>query len=261
LRAADYIEAIVVNLERYRWHQSRLIDRSVRINIPTATLTLTDCEKVEIQMKVIIGRVDRRTPVLSSVLNMITINPTWTIPPTILKEDVLPAIAVDPGYLARHNIRVINRKGVEVYPDSVQWSTLNAARFPYTLREDPGPHNPLGLIKFSFPNEYSVYLHDTNMPSLFSNQDRTLSSGCIRIESPMGLARVLLEGSGWTEEMVRDEILKGETRMVLLKKTLPVHITYFTAYVNHSDLIVARDVYKYDRIVMNALLGSGKSRL
>lgn len=261
LTAADYVETIVVNLERYRWHQSRLIDRSVRINIPTATLTLSDGEKMEMQMKVIIGRKDRRTPVLSSVFNLITINPTWTIPPTILKEDVLPAIVKDPGYLARHKIRVINRKGIEVNPDSVQWSTLSAARFPYTLREDPGAQNPLGLIKFSFPNDYSVYLHDTNMPSLFSNQDRTLSSGCIRIESPMALVRVLIEGSGWTEEMVRDEIQKGETKMVLLKNTLPLHITYFTAFVNNDELIVAKDVYQYDKIVMNALLGTCKSRL
>lgn len=261
LRAEDYIDMIVVNLERYRWLQSRMMDRSVRINIPTAALTLTDHEKVEWKMKVIVGRTDRRTPVLSSVFNLITINPTWTVPPTILKEDVLPAIAADPGYLERHHMRVINIHDVELNPDSVPWSTYKVRRFPYTIREDAGPHNPLGLIKFSFPNDHSVYLHDTNMPSLFSNLDRMLSSGCIRIASPMTLARFLTGGSGLTEEMIREQITSGETKTILLRNNVPIHITYLTASVINGEMIVARDVYQYDRVVLNALLNSCKSRL
>jgi len=251
--AEDYIETIVVNLERYRWHQSRMAGRSIKINIPTAKLTLANNDSTELEMKVIIGRSDRRTPVLSSVLTMITVNPTWTIPPTILREDVLPAIIVDKGYLAGHNIRVLNNKGIELNADSLPWSAINPSKFPYTLREDPGPRNPLGLVKFSFPNDHSVYLHDTNMPSLFANADRALSSGCIRLESPMALARILIEGSGWTEDKVREEIKRGETKFVLLRNSLPIHITYFTANVTNGELLIARDIYRYDRIVLNAL--------
>lgn len=254
LSAKDYISTIIVNLERYRWHQSRMIDRSIRINIPSAQLKLVGtAETTELEMKVIIGRTDRRTPVLSSVVTMLTINPTWTVPPTVLKEDVLPAIISDREYLARHNMRVITNKGVELNPDSLPWSSFISNRFPYTLREDPGPRNPLGLIKFTFPNDHSVYLHDTNMPSLFSNQDRTLSSGCIRVQSAMALVRIVIEGSGWTENMVREQIVKGETKFVLLRNAIPIHITYLTAYVSNNELFMARDIYHYDKIVSTAL--------
>ena len=254
LTAGDYISKIIVNLERYRWHQSRMIDRGIRINIPSAQLKLFGTnEATELQMKVIVGRTDRRTPVLSSVVTMLTINPTWTVPPTVLREDVLPAIVSDRGYLARHNMRVLTNSGVELNPDSLPWSSFLTNRFPYTLREDAGPRNPLGLIKFTFPNDHSVYLHDTNMPSLFSNQDRALSSGCIRVESAMSLVRTLIEGSGWTENMVREQITKGETKFVLLRNAIPIHITYLTAYVSNNELFISRDIYKYDKIVSTAL--------
>jgi len=254
LTADDYIGRIIVNLERYRWLQSRMLARHIQINIASAELTLAnDAGSNELRMKVIIGRPDRRTPALSSVVTMLTINPSWTVPPTILKEDVLPAIIADRGYLGRHKMRVFSNKGTEVNADSVPWSTFTTKRFPYTLREDPGTHNPLGLIKFSFPNDHSVYLHDTNMPSLFSNPDRALSSGCIRIESPMALVKILLQGSGWTEEMVRDQIMKRETRFILLRSNVPIHVTYFTAYVENDELYLARDIYQYDNVVLNAL--------
>jgi murein L,D-transpeptidase YcbB/YkuD len=249
----DSVETIIANLERYRWHQSRLIERSIVINIPSEELTLSDHESAVIKMKVIIGRVDRRTPVVSSRITLLTINPTWTVPPTVFKEDIFPSLESDRGYLARHNMKVINHNGDEINVDSINWSTVDATHFPYYLREDAGPLNPLGRIKFSFPNDHSVYLHDTNMPSLFSKEDRTLSSGCIRIEHPMELAKLLIEGSGWTEAMIQEAITKGETKLVLLKKTMPVHITYFTALVSHGELVLLRDVYQYDRVVLNAL--------
>lgn len=248
----NYIESTLVNLERYRWHQSQLGERCIMVNIPAAELTFSENEVNEFSMKAIIGRPDRRTPVLSSSLTSITINPTWTIPPTILKEDVLPALKTDPTYLDRHDIRVIDNWGREVNSDSIDWTSLNEGG-PYIFREDPGPRNPLGLIKFTFPNVHTVYLHDTNSPSLFASPERTLSSGCIRIEAPMKLLRVLLPATGWTEEMVRDQIALGETKQLFIKHPIPIHIVYFTSYVRNNEFYMLQDPYRYDRTVLNAL--------
>lgn len=253
LSADDYIEAISANLERYRWHRSNLLERCIKINIPGADLTVSEGGSTELTMRAIIGRPDRRTPVLSSSLTSITINPYWTIPPTVLKEDVLPAIKADPTYLQRHNIRVIASNGREIHPDSIDWAAVKSGSFPYTLREDPGARNPLGLIKFYFPNKHTVYLHDTNTPSLFGSPERTLSSGCIRIEAPMKLLRMILPGSGWTEDMVHDQIQLGETKNITLKDPIPIHIVYFTAYVKNNEFYMLRDPYGYDRVVFDAL--------
>jgi murein L,D-transpeptidase YcbB/YkuD len=256
LRAEDYVETIIANLEKYRWHQSLLLERSVKINIPSCEVVLSQNESIELQMKAIVGRTDRKTPVLSSVITMVTINPTWTVPPTILKEDVLPAVKADSGYLKRHEMRVFTRNEKQIDGDSVNWSAISINNFPYTLRQDAGPRNPLGLIKFVFPNNHTVYLHDTNTPSLFSSQDRWLSSGCIRIQSPMALLRKLMEGTAWTEELVRNEIKRGETKIILLNNPIPIHIVYFTAFVNHGEFHIERDHYGYDRIILKGLAGS-----
>lgn len=253
LTTTDYISAIVVNLEKYRWHQSRLLARSIKVNIPSFDLILSENERTEFRLRVIIGRKERPTPVVNSVITGMIINPTWTVPPTILKEDLLPVIKGDPGYLTRHNMKVINARRQEVDPDSLDWSKISAQHFPFYIQQDPGPNNPLGLIKFIFPNHHSVYLHDTNMPSLFSGQERAISSGCIRIESPMVLVRLFTPVTGWTEQMVRDQIDSGETRLVLIKDPLAIHLTYFTAYVNNGELFILKDVYGYDKVIQNAL--------
>jgi Ca2+-transporting ATPase len=261
LTASDYIKTIVANLEKYRWHQSRLLERSIKINIPSFGFKLSDHERTELEMKVIIGRVDRPTPVVSSVITAMIINPTWTVPPTILEEDLLPTVISDPGYLRRHNMRVITSRGKELNPDSINWSKFASRKFPYNIQQDPGPTNPLGRIKFIFPNHHAVYLHDTNMPSLFASQQRSISSGCIRIESPMALVRVLTPASGWTDEMVRAEIDVGETRVITVKDPLPIHLTYFTAYVEGDELHMVNDLYGYDSVILQALKGASRNGL
>lgn len=259
LTVDDYISTIIVNLEKFRWHQSRLLDRSVKINIPSYELILSDNDKTELRMKVIIGRTERPTPVINSAITAIVINPTWTVPPTILKEDVLPAVRSDINYLRNHKMKVLNSRGEEINPDSIEWSKITERNFPYHIQQDAGPTNPLGRIKFFIPNHHSVYLHDTNMPSLFASQERAVSSGCIRIELPMALVRLLSPSTGWTEEMVRDQIESGETRIVLVKNPLPIHLTYFTAYVDNNELYVVKDLYDYDRVTLHALQGAKRA--
>jgi murein L,D-transpeptidase YcbB/YkuD len=253
LTAQDYIETITVNLEKYRWHQSRLLPRSIQINIPSYQLSLTEDERTELEMRAIIGKTDRPTPILSSAITAIIINPTWTVPPTVLKEDVLPAIKTDKGYLRRHNMRLVNRANQEINPDSINWSGISIQNFPYQIQQEAGPTNPLGRIKFFFPNRHTVYLHDTNVPSLFRSQDRALSSGCIRIESPLSIVRLLTPLSGWTDEMVREEIEIGETKTILLRGSFPIHLTYFTAFVRNDELYVFKDLYGYDKAILEAL--------
>lgn len=248
LSADAYIEKIKVNLERYRWLQSRLLGHCIHVNIPTFELNVLSSDRSELDMRVIVGRRTRKTPVLSSEVRSILLNPTWTVPPTILKEDVLPAVKLDPSYLDRHQMKIIDRNGVVVNVDSIEW-----AEFHYQVREDAGPDNPLGRIKFNFPNRHAVYMHDTNSPSLFSLPDRALSSGCIRVEKPMSLLRFLLPDTGWSDNDVIEQIATGKTRLISVKNPLPVHITYFTAYVSGNEFYIANDIYGYDKVVSEAL--------
>jgi murein L,D-transpeptidase YcbB/YkuD len=209
-------------------------------------------------MRVVTGRPYRHTPVFSGTMTYLEINPYWHIPPSIARKDILPKITKNPDYLAEQGIRVFEswKSGAEeIDPDAVDWSKINPKTFPYKLRQDPGPRNALGRIKFMFPNRFSVYLHDTPDKSLFDQTRRTFSSGCVRVDRPMDLADFVLDGDPlWTRDALQAAIESGETRTIRLPRSLPVHILYWTAWIDEEGRIQFRkDVYGRDKLLREAL--------
>jgi len=204
-----------------------------------------------------VGKPYRETPVFRSTMKHLVFNPTWTVPPTILAEDILPRVKRDPDYLRHKNIEVINRKGKVINPKSINWSKYTARNFPYQLRQGPGPSNALGRVKFMFPNQHLVYLHDTPSKSLFDRAERTFSSGCIRTEDPFTLAELLLDDkSNWNQESIRKVIDSKKTRTVRLTKPLSVMLLYWTVDVDDQGIVnFKKDVYGRDKRIIAALHG------
>jgi L,D-transpeptidase YcbB len=249
LTADDYIKLIRLNMERFRWLPESLGEAHGVINIPDFSMYVKANDTLVLEMKTIVGRPERKTPVLSSTIKYITLNPTWTVPPTILREDVLPAVRRNINYLSINRLRVINRAGQEIDPVNLPWATYTELNFPYIIRQDPGLYNSLGLIKFSFPNNYTVFLHDTNYRALFKETNRALSSGCIRIEHPFALAEYLVKDA----DRLNKGISSGETQTILLRQNLPIHLLYFTAFIHQGELHIRPDIYSYDEILWKAL--------
>lgn len=247
----DYIRKIQINMERHRWLPVLPEEDYVTINIPSFQLDLMRGDSLVMSMRAIIGRKDRMTPVFISDIHYLILNPTWTVPPTILREDVLPAVKRNISYLRRNNLRVIDGNGAEVSPEALPWASYSASNFPYQLRQDPGPSNSLGLIKFQFPNNHRVFLHDTNVHGLFSNYYRALSSGCIRIEHPFQLAFYLLRNTEWNEDRIFEIIRSGKTHTIIFPRHVPIFINYFTGFVDeHNTFQLRDDLYGWDEILI-----------
>jgi len=202
-----------------------------------------------------VGREARRTPIFRADMKYLVLNPTWTVPPGILGSDILSAGANAGAVVKRKRLRVIDGSGREVDPSTVSWGRYSARNFPYQLRQDPGPANALGRIKFMFPNPYLVYLHDTPSKEKFEASDRALSSGCIRVEDPFGLADALLRGGeGWTRARIDEVVASEKTTTVWLPEPVPVLLLYWTARpMPDGEVRLFRDLYHRDPKVLAAL--------
>jgi murein L,D-transpeptidase YcbB/YkuD len=245
-----HIQKITINMERYRWLPKQLGQDYISINIPDFSAKVNSSDSIVMRMKTIVGRPERKTPVLNSELRYLIINPTWTVPPTILKEDALPAIKRNINYLKKNNLSVINKKGEEVNPATLPWYKYNERNFPYQLVQAPGPMNSLGLIKFQFPNNHRVFLHDTNSHGLFNASYRALSSGCIRVEHPFALAAYLLTGTNWTNEKLNQAIQSKKTQTITIPIQMAIHVFYFTAFVDeHNEIQFRNDIYGWDEML------------
>ena len=205
--------------------------------------------------KVQVGKAFRKTPVFNSQIKYLVFNPTWTVPPTILREDILPKIKKDPEYLQKKKINVIDRKGRIVDPSLVDWSKYSSKNVPYTFRQEPGPHNALGRIKFIFPNKHFIYLHDTPSRSLYARKDRAFSSGCIRVEKDIELAEILLnDPEKWNQQNIQDLMDTLETKRVNLTKPMPISLLYWTVrFDEKGKIIFKKDVYDRDEAVLDGL--------
>jgi murein L,D-transpeptidase YcbB/YkuD len=256
--AEERVRQIEVNLERLRWLPKSLGKKHLIINIPDLQLTVFEDEKPVMWMPVIVGKSYRKTPVFSARMAYLEFSPYWYVPPTILKEDKLPKIKKDPGWLLRNNYEIISWNGGEnnsLNPLKINWNKIKPNKFPGMLRQKPGPWNPLGKVKFMFPNRYAVYLHDTNERHLFSRNIRLFSSGCIRIERPLDLAEYLLGQQGWNCESLYRAMHLDKPMRVDLRRTLPVYIFYMTAWVDPEGIVQFRkDIYLKDRVLEQLLL-------
>jgi murein L,D-transpeptidase YcbB/YkuD len=252
--AGARVDQLRVNLERGRWVLHEIKGEFVLVDIAGFNVVYFRNDEPIWTSKVVVGRPYRETPVFRSEITYVVLNPTWTIPPGILAKDTLPAVKRDPGYLARHRIRVIDSSGGEVSPWSVDWSRYGNS-VPYQLRQDPGPDNSLGLVKIMFPNPYLVYLHDSPAKSLYDRDERAFSSGCIRVARPFELTELVLnDAQQWNAAAIQEVIATGKTRTVNLAKPVPVLILYWTAQPTPDGQILFRnDVYGRDSPTLAAL--------
>ncbi len=251
----ERISGIKVNLDRWRRFGTELGYRYIKVNIPDFTLRVTENDSTMLEARVIVGRTNRQTPSFSSVMTYMEFNPDWTVPPTMLIEDVLPAIREDPDYLERNNMNVYGEDWNPVNPDTIDWQIYDNNDFPYYIVQEPGPQNPLGNIKFMFPNPYHVYIHDTPSPALFDEPVRTFSSGCIRVDKPVELAAYLLEDSPvWTPKYIEIVMEVGLEITVNILDPIQVYIIYSTAWAGDEGLVYFRDdIYEKDDKLFTAL--------
>jgi murein L,D-transpeptidase YcbB/YkuD len=249
------IDQIRANLERARWVLHELPAEYVLVDIAGFKVRFYRDGRAIWETRAVVGRPMRMTPIFKSRITYLEANPTWTVPPTILGEDVLPAIRRDPHYLQEKNMRVIDRHGNPVDPAGIDWSRYRGSNFPYMIRQDPGPDNALGRIKFMFPNKHAVYLHDTPGKELFRRTERTFSSGCIRIEDPYGFAELLLDRDPeWGREHIVAAIDSLKTRTIRLRNPVVVILLYWTVDVGDNGAVLFKqDIYDRDPPIIKAL--------
>jgi len=256
ISVAEKIRQIRINMERWRWLPRKLGRRYLMVNMTGFELYLMEKGSVVLSMPVIIGQSYRSTPTFSGLLSTIEYNPYWTIPNTIVFKDFIPRLAHDPAYLSKRGIRVFKgwKNAQEIDPKTVNWNHLDIEHFPYWLRQDPGPKNALGRVKFLFSNPYEIYLHGTPDKHLFDRVVRAFSSGCIRVRDPVRLASYLLnDGSQQMEEEVLSNIYLDTNQVVTLPIATPIYLVYWTAWVDEDGRVNFRDdIYGRDTALNKA---------
>jgi murein L,D-transpeptidase YcbB/YkuD len=236
------------NLVRLKTMSGSLGERFVMVNIPAAQIEAVEAGRVVLRHTAIVGKIDRQTPILSSKINEIIINPYWNAPESIVRRDIIPLVRKDPDYLSKNSIHILDSKGNEVDPLSIDWSTEEAAKLRF--RQDPGKINAMSSVKINFPNSHAVYMHDTPQQSLFIDQDRFYSSGCVRVQNVRDLVTWLLrDTSGWDRQRFEQTIRSGENMPVNLAAPVPVYFVYISAWSTGDAVVHFRDdIYGMDGV-------------
>ena len=248
----ERVRQIELNMERWRWIPHDLGDRHILVNIPDYKLRVVDNSVTAMEMRIVVGKEYKATPVFSGSIKSLEVNPYWNIPHGIAVEEILPKIRKDPHYLAKQGIRVFQgwrKNAPEIDPATVDWDQVTDRNFTFKLRQDPGPLNPLGRVKFIFPNKFAVYLHDTSTRGSFQNSTRGFSHGCIRVERPLDLAEYLLrDDRGRTREAISGAFESNVRETIPLRQPVPIHILYWTAWVDDKGGTVhfRNDIYERD---------------
>ena len=239
---------LALNIQRLRLLPSGL-STGIMVNIPAYSLVYYQNGNQVLASRVIVGRPDRKTPMMSSALNNVVVNPPWNVPPTLARKDILPKLWNDPGYLERHGYTVMrgwNSKET-IDPWQVDWATITASNLPFRFQQAPGARNSLGRYKFNMPSSDAIYLHDTPNHNLFQKDTRALSSGCVRVNKASELANMLLQDAGWNDTRISDALKQGDTRYVNIRQNIPVNLYYLTAFVGPDGRTQYRtDIYNYD---------------
>jgi murein L,D-transpeptidase YcbB/YkuD len=253
--AKGRIDQIRVNLERARWILRDVGSEMVVVNIAGRYLHLVFDHKVAWTTRVIVGKAYTKTPIFTEMMKLVVLNPDWTVPRSIVRNEIFPKAAADPGYLDAHDYYLTDGKGGQVSSQSVAWSSYTGSTFPYGVVQRPGPKNALGLVKFLFPNKYSVYLHDTPSRQLFEKSDRSLSHGCIRVQDPLKLAELILGNRlGWTRQKIDAAIATKKMQSISLPKPLPVLLLYWTVDPTFDGgAHFYADIYSRDASLLKAL--------
>ena len=251
--AAARVDQIRVNMERARWVGDLPEGRHILVNIAGFYAAVMENAQPIWTTRVIVGKDFTQTPVFVDEIEYLEFNPTWTAPRSIIKGELAAKIIADPGYLNANDYYLAAANGREIDPRSVNWAVLTPQNFPYWVVQRPGEKNALGRVKFMFPNEHSVYMHDTPNRGLFDRALRTFSHGCIRTENPLDLAELLLRGQGWTSAKIQDVLASGRRTPVTLDRRVPVALLYWTVDPTERGVRFHRDIYDRDSAVLRAL--------
>ncbi len=250
----ERIQQIQINLERWRWMPETMGEHFVAVDIPGFRYEVVKDGEIVLSARTVVGREGRKTPVFMSPMSYIVFSPYWHVPRSMAVNDFLPRLKRNPYALTGSKIRIF-RNGQEVDPGSVDWSQYSRNNFPFQLRQDPGDYNSLGRVKFMFPNEHAIYLHDTPSKSLFNRTSRDFSSGCVRIENPEELAEYFLGEAGWNQSKIKSAFRQSkESHVGLAKdKKIPVYTLYMTTRVNGDSISFRADIYNKDQVLIKAL--------
>ena len=250
----DRLDIIRVNMERCRWINNDLPQEFLLVNIADYHLYIFRDRQIDYECRVVVGKEFHETPVFTSDIKYVVFNPTWTVPYSIASKEILPKLKKDPNYLQNRNMTLLRGQEV-VNPTTVDFSKYSQNSFPFTIRQEPGPNNALGLVKFIFPNKYAVYLHDTPSKSYFEKSDRAFSHGCVRVKDPLILAEQLLGDKGYDSEKIASVIKTKKLQNVNLSKPMPVMLMYWTCYENDKDgrIYFYKDVYGRDKKILSEL--------
>ncbi|EOB4235360.1 L,D-transpeptidase [Raoultella planticola] len=246
--AAQRAGVLALNIQRLRLLPGKL-STGIMVNIPAFSLVYYQDGSQVLASRVIVGRPDRKTPMMSSALNNVVVNPPWNVPPTLARKDILPKVRNDPGYLEQHGYTVMrgwnSKEAIDPY--RVDWSTITENNLPFRFQQAPGARNSLGRYKFNMPSSDAIYLHDTPNHNLFQKDVRALSSGCVRVNKASELANMLLQDAGWNDTRISDALKQGDTRYVNIRQNIPVNLYYLTAFVDADGRMQYRtDIYNYD---------------
>ncbi len=248
------IAEIRVNMERARWVIHHLPEDFLVVNIAGFNIRRLRHDSIIYYSRVIVGKHYHESPIFRGTLRYIILNPTWTLTYSIATKETLPKLKKDPGYLEKKNMIIMDRSGKILDPSTIDFNKLSAGNFPYTIQQKAGPHNSLGEVKFMFPNKYSVYLHDTPARSLFANEERAFSHGCIRLQKKWELFLSLVDDPQWNMDRINEVIASEKTTRVNLKNPIEIILLYWTAGADRDDkLYFNKDIYDRDSAVLSAL--------
>ncbi len=256
--AKKNIQAIITNLDKTKLYPKHFEREYVEVNVPDFNLRYYRDNEMIMKMGIVVGRIDRPTPIFHDKIEYMVINPTWTIPDNLIKRDLIHVLRENPMYLKEHNIHVFRgKKEIEITQEMLDPYEHSKKRVPYRFVQFPGDDNALGRIKFMFPNKYAVYLHDTDNKSLLTRRYKVYSSGCMRVEKPFDLMDLLLDHAkgSYSRSDIEEIIQTNKPTTIRLRHSIPVHILYFTVYEEDGLAYFKHDIYLYDKIIEESVEG------
>ncbi len=260
--AKTNIQSIITNLDKTKLYPKNFEDEHVEVNIPDFNLRYYKNGEKIMKMGLVVGRIDRPTPLFSDAISYMVLNPTWTIPDSLIKRDLIPVLRENPMYLEENNIHVFSgNKEINVTQEMLDPYEKSEKHVPYRFVQYPGDTNALGRVKFMFPNKYAVYLHDTDNKSLMSRRYKIYSSGCMRVEKPFDLMETLLGHSkgNYSQGKIEEILESNKPTTIKLSSLIPVHILYFTVYEEDGLAYFKNDIYLYDKIIQESVEGHKKA--
>jgi murein L,D-transpeptidase YcbB/YkuD len=245
------IATLSLNLDRWRAMPRETSPLGIRVNIPAYELAVLENDQPVLEMKVVVGALAHPTPVMIDTMEYVVTSPYWNVPASILSEEIAPGVADDDDYLHDRSMEIVSRDdtSVVIEPGSIDWDELNVDSIDWLVRQRPGAHNALGRVKFMFPNSLDIYLHDTPSKSGFEQTIRALSHGCVRLEKPIELARLILARRASVDQDIDALVATGDEKHIALDDGIPIHIVYLTASADNGIVRFHADIYGLDQRV------------